>query len=338
MRSSTPSPAAPVRAVLLVVAASLAVSCAAQAAPAPGQLDVTKVPAAYRDLVVAAGEQCAEVSAQLIAAQIDEESAWDPDAVSSAGAQGIAQFMPGTWPTWAVDGNGNGTASPFEPEDAIPAQAAFMCALADTMQTWLDDDVVEGELVDLMLAGYNAGEGRVQQYGGVPPYAETLAYIERIKAGIAAYTTTAAGGAVAAGDVALPLPRDSYVHLDNFGETGSSWDEYHTGDDFSAACGTPVLAAHSGTIVVDTTESWSGPWLVKVSTGPDDLTTWYAHMESLAVSDRQEVSGGEQIGTVGEQGNTTGCHLHFEVHPTNGSIYDDPVDPAQWLSSNGVAP
>lgn len=328
-----------IRTVLFCGCLSFALGCTAQATPVAGELKAGQVPTPYRDLVSAAGELCSEVSAQLLAAQLDAESGWNPDAVSSAGARGIAQFMPGTWPTWAVDGNGNGTASPFEPADAIPAQAAFMCSLADTMQTWLADGVVDGEPVDLMLAGYNAGAGSVEVAGGVPPYSETLAYIDRIKAGIAAYTTTGASdGPVSAGEVVLPVPQGSYTHLDNFGESGSSWDDYHTGDDFSAPCGTPVLAAHSGTVAIDTSQSWSGQWLVKVSTGPADLTTWYAHMQSLAVSDGQTVAGGGQLGTVGEQGNSTGCHLHFEVHPTNGSIYVDPVDPAQWLVSNGVQP
>lgn len=320
------------------LAASALAACSAQAAPStPGELNVAEVPAPYRSIVIAAGERCADVSSPLIAAQIDAESGWDPDAVSSAGAEGISQFMPSTWVTWGVDGNGNGRTSPFEPEDAIPAQAAMMCSLAGTTSRWLDDGVVEGELVDLMLAGYNAGPGSVESYGGVPPFSETLAYIDRIKAGIARFTV-AASGTVPAGDVVLPLPPGSYTHADNFGESGSNWDDYHTGDDFSAGCGTPVLAAHDGTVVIDTSQSWAGPQLVQVSTGTDDLTTWYAHMQAVSVAEGAQVAGGQQIGAVGTEGNSTGCHLHFEVHPRNGSIYEDPIDPAQWLIAQGVQP
>jgi len=324
----------------LALAYAALIGCAAQAAQGDiGELAVRKVPAPYRDLVQTAGSRCPDVSASLIAAQIDTESGWNPDAVSSAGAEGISQFMPGTWTAWGVDGNANGTTSPFEPEDAIPAQAALMCSLADTMNDWLGRAVVDGELVDLMLAGYNAGAASVESYGGVPPFPETLAYIDQIKAGIATYTVPAsANGTAATGEVALPVPAGDYVHADNFGETGSLWVDYHTGDDFSAPCGTPVFAAHSGTVVIDTSQSWSGSWLVHVSTGPNDLTTWYAHMQSLAVADGEPVTGGQQIGTVGAEGNASGCHLHFEVHPTNGSIYEDPIDPAQWLISQGVQP
>ena len=65
---------------------------------------------------------------------------------------------------------------------------------------------------------------------------------------------------------------------------------------------------------IDTTQAWAGPWLVKVSHGPGRLTTWYAHMQKLLVTDGQTVTAGQQIGEVGAEGNATGCHLHFEVH------------------------
>jgi endonuclease/exonuclease/phosphatase family metal-dependent hydrolase len=65
------------------------------------------------------------------------------------------------------------------------------------------------------------------------------------------------------------------------------------------------------------------------------LTTWYAHMQSLTVEHGQVVAPGDQIGAVGgdrpEDGNSTGCHLHFEVHPRGGSIYEDNVNPTAWL-------
>jgi murein DD-endopeptidase MepM/ murein hydrolase activator NlpD len=104
-------------------------------------------------------------------------------------------------------------------------------------------------------------------------------------------------------------------------------------------CGTPVYAAHAGTIEIDTAESWSGRWLVKVTTGASSLSTWYAHMHTLTVSRGQTVSAGQQIGTVGgdspEDGNSSGCHLHFEVHESNGPIYGaDNVAPSQWLANN----
>jgi endonuclease/exonuclease/phosphatase family metal-dependent hydrolase len=54
-------------------------------------------------------------------------------------------------------------------------------------------------------------------------------------------------------------------------------------------------------------------------------------MRSLTVSPGASVRAGQQIGEVGDLGNATGCHLHFEVHPRGGSIYQDSVDPTPWL-------
>ena len=72
--------------------------------------------------------------------------------------------------------------------------------------------------------------------------------------------------------------------------TAPMWSHGHTGTDLSVTCGTPVLAATSGRVVVRTDQSWAGRWLVEVSTGPARLTTWYAHMRAL---DRRRRSDGD---------------------------------------------
>lgn len=100
-------------------------------------------------------------------------------------------------------------------------------------------------------------------------------------------------------------------------------------------CGTPVLAATAGTVEIDTTQSWAGRWLVKIVTGPTTVATWYAHMQALDVTAGQVIAAGEVIGQAGAEGNSTGCHLHFEVHLKNGSIYGpDNVNPTPWLDTN----
>jgi murein DD-endopeptidase MepM/ murein hydrolase activator NlpD len=138
-----------------------------------------------------------------------------------------------------------------------------------------------------------------------------------------------------AGDVIFPLPASAHaVDQHNFGESGAAWAHGHTGTDLSAACGTPVLAATAGTVLVRTDQPWAGKWLVQVSTGPGSLTTWYAHMRTLTVVAGQTLQAGQQLGEVGDLGNAHGCHLHFEVHPTGGSIYQDDVDPSRWLEQH----
>jgi murein DD-endopeptidase MepM/ murein hydrolase activator NlpD len=138
--------------------------------------------------------------------------------------------------------------------------------------------------------------------------------------------------AYASGQVVFPLPQGTtYVDQHNYGHTGSHWESTHTGTDLSTSCGTPVLAATDGTVHIRTDTPWAGPWLVEVSTGAGTVTTWYAHMQALTTSDGDNVTAGQQIGYVGELGNTTGCHLHFEVHPTGDA---DTVDPSEWLKEN----
>lgn len=134
------------------------------------------------------------------------------------------------------------------------------------------------------------------------------------------------------GGVVWPEPKETDSR--NYGNTGSNWANQHTGTDFSVACGTPVKASTGGTIVVDTTQAWAGTWLVKVVTAPHGVATWYAHMQQLTVVAGQTVAAGQVIGMVGTRGNSTGCHLHFEVHPTNGTIYQDPVNPSVWLDQH----
>ena len=139
------------------------------------------------------------------------------------------------------------------------------------------------------------------------------------------------------GPVQFPLrPGSGYVDRRNFGLTGTSWQSRHTGTDFSVGCGAPVLAAHSGTVRILTDQPWAGRWLVQVEVAAGRLTTWYAHMQSVSVGDGDWVQAGQVLGDVGQEGNATGCHLHFEVHPRGGSIYEDPIDPSTWLAQKSA--
>ena len=134
-------------------------------------------------------------------------------------------------------------------------------------------------------------------------------------------------------DIVAPLPANLLrTDRHNWHHAGSHWGSWHTGTDFSVPCGTSVYAANAGTVEVDTTQAWAGRWLVKIHTGPRSLTTWYAHMRRVTVPRGTKVQAGQQIGEVGAEGNTTGCHLHFEVHEKGGSIYGpDNVNPSTWL-------
>lgn len=86
------------------------------------------VPPQYVEAVKRAGSICPEITPSIIAAQIDAESGWNPKARSSAGAQGIAQFIPSTWKTAGMDGDGDGKADISNPADAIWSQGNLMCS------------------------------------------------------------------------------------------------------------------------------------------------------------------------------------------------------------------
>ncbi|MER5638546.1 lytic transglycosylase domain-containing protein [Kitasatospora sp. NPDC002227] len=133
------------------------------------------VPAALVPLIRAAAKTCPAVSPSLIAGQLYTESRFNAKAVSSAGAQGIAQFTPETWSEFGVDGNGDGVKDVFEPADAIPAQARYDCYLARQTAT------VPGDATRNMLAAYNAGPGAVAKHQGVPPYQETQGYVTKVE-------------------------------------------------------------------------------------------------------------------------------------------------------------
>lgn len=132
------------------------------------------VPAIYQPLVQKWGNLCPALNPALLAAQLYQESGWNARAQSPAAAQGIAQFIPGTWATHGLDANGDGKADVWDPEDAIPSAASYDCELASYVKN------VPGDPTANMLASYNAGSYAVIQAGGVPPYAETRNYVKVI--------------------------------------------------------------------------------------------------------------------------------------------------------------
>lgn len=92
---------------------------------------------------------------------VQQESAWNPNAVSHAGALGLAQLMPTTAQYLRVN--------PHDPYQNLDGGARYLREQYDTFGSWR-----------LALAAYNAGPGAVQQHGGVPPYRETRNYVRVI--------------------------------------------------------------------------------------------------------------------------------------------------------------
>lgn len=109
----------------------------------------------------------------LLQALIQQESGFDPNATSAAGAEGLTQLMPSTAAALGVS-------NPYDPTQSIDGGAAY---LGQQLQAF-------GGNVPMALAAYNAGPGAVQQYGGVPPYPETTAYVQQV---LARYDSLKAG-------------------------------------------------------------------------------------------------------------------------------------------------
>ena len=101
----------------------------------------------------------------LVHAVIRAESGYNRWAVSTAGAQGLMQLMPGTAAFYGVS-------DPFDPESNIEGGTRYLKDLS----------ALYPGRTDLILAAYNAGQSAVTKYGGVPPYAETRDYIAKVQA------------------------------------------------------------------------------------------------------------------------------------------------------------
>ncbi|HSE71390.1 MAG TPA: M23 family metallopeptidase [Nocardioidaceae bacterium] len=128
------------------------------------------------------------------------------------------------------------------------------------------------------------------------------------------------------------LPLSGYRITATFGQSSGLWASTHTGLDFAAPTGTPVVSVANGTVT--STES-SGAYGNRVIVTLEDGTEiWYCHLNTFDTSPGETVSGGEQIGTVGATGNVTGPHLHLEVRPGAG----DAVDPYAALVAHGIQP
>lgn len=183
-----------IAAMIAVLGVLLAVMGAFLGSSASESTGVANVPAEYEADVVRAGSICPTVTPSIIAAQIEQESNWNPKAGSSAGAQGIAQFMPSTWASAGKDGDGDGKADIWNPHDAIWSQGNYMCGLASQVETAKKSGRLTGDTLELTLAAYNAGLGSVLRYGMVPPFEETINYVRRIKE-LAATKYTATGTA-----------------------------------------------------------------------------------------------------------------------------------------------
>jgi hypothetical protein len=116
-----------------------------------------------RDYAISQAERY-NIPTDIFLRMIGVESSWNPNAVSPKGASGLGQLMPGTAAELGVD--------PNDPYQNIEGSARYLAQQFQSFGSW-----------PLALAAYNAGPGAVRKYGGIPPFAETQAYVPKILGG-----------------------------------------------------------------------------------------------------------------------------------------------------------
>jgi murein DD-endopeptidase MepM/ murein hydrolase activator NlpD len=110
------------------------------------------------------------------------------------------------------------------------------------------------------------------------------------------------------------------------------WGSFHAGIDLASKLGTPILAVGDGTVVKAGPASGFGNWVVIEHSNGD--VSIYGHMKYFFVHAGQKVKAGEKIAVVGDQGFSTGPHLHFEVH--KGGLGGTKINPIPWLKARGI--
>ncbi|WP_369252860.1 M23 family metallopeptidase [Geodermatophilus amargosae] len=199
---------------------------------------------------------------------------------------------------------------------AAEAQAAADARLADAQSDYDTLAAAKAQLDERL----RAAEVELLRLRGIAD-AEAAWQAQQEAEQAAAVTVRSSGGGVA-----LTAGRVTSCY-------GARWGTMHYGVDIAAPIGTPIFAPEGGVVLQAGPASGFGQ-AVYVQHG-DGSITLYGHVDQFFVSAGQVVSAGEQIAVVGNKGQSTGPHLHFEVH--EGGLYASRVNPMPWLEGHGVS-
>ncbi len=242
------------------------------------------------------------VELPLVLAVIEQESLFDPSAVSHAGAGGLMQLMPAT-------ATALGVTDRYDIDQNLEAGTRH---LSDLIARYKVQNRYTA--IPMALAAYNAGEPSVARCRCWNPYAETAAYVPAVLSRYARMTLvspyageyTVVNGHLHGGD---PWLRDS-----------KKW----PGVDIAGECGEAIHAPISGTVTANGYDGYTGPYgynnsFMMIENGR--MSVMLMHGDYSAELD-QVVEAGEVVGVEDTKGNSTGCHTHLAVR-----VYDVPVNP-----------
>lgn len=247
------------------------------------------------------------VDPYLIAAMIQAESSFNPNARSSAGAQGLMQLMPAT-------ARSLGVTNAYDPAQNIMGGTKY---IAQQIEKFGGD-------IEKALWAYNAGAGNVSKIlnSGANSWTGVKAYADKI---IAQFGKTNQAISSTASNVA-DYYLNNFRQTSQFGSQESFRKSPHKGLDLSdGKSGSVIKALQSGKVITATYSKSAGNWVVVQQ--DDGSVAKYMHMlKTPEVKAGQRVAAGQRIGQVGNTGDSKGAHLHLQIEQ-NGK----PIDPKQYL-------
>lgn len=230
--------------------------------------------------------------------------------VSGAGLTGTAPARVQAEPTpaFAAVDQGPWAASPLIDDAAVPDPAPLTATVGSVRS------LTVGVEINAALEAARKAEAK-RTWAAAKAKAERAARLAERKRQAAARAARAA---------LYVSPVGSYRLSAGFGDRGGWSSGRHTGLDFRAPTGTPVVAVHDARVAKTAWHPAYGRMII-LDLG-NGVTAWYCHLSQVWVQAGERVSTGERIGAVGTSGNTSGPHLHFEVR-----VWDQPTDPVTFL-------
>ncbi|MBU0648377.1 peptidoglycan DD-metalloendopeptidase family protein [Patescibacteria group bacterium] len=274
----------------------------------------------------------------LIAAIVKQESGFQPDQTSSAGARGYMQIIPSTWTQIdietagdATDGDKNGTKDPYGVWDGIFAGTYYFT-------NSIPNELGNLTTLENKIAAYNAGPGAVQDYNGIPPYTETQDYVKNVLYYYELYKDCLSYPTSQIATAQWCWPTDPVITTitSHYGEDRG--DHYHSGIDIAPEINESghAVASRNGKIirVIDScakNDNSCGGYgnyvLIEHQLSDNTIyTSLYAHLEpGILVETEDTVSQGQKLGIIDNSGNSNGPHLHFEIRRNNIATDPEPI-------------